>query len=134
MNEQNAVKNSTNPAVGIKDESAIRDFLLRRGVQAFQLQAAFIPLSTELAWPVTEAEFSKETRSERRTEDIRKKQWIQHMNRFTYSDNPHLLSWDEMKQIEFITFKKYLLFHPLEDFLEATKDYDLPYMNGESDE
>lgn len=103
-----AVKNSTNPAVGIKDESEARNYLLSRGIQSFQLQAAYLPLSTDKPLPITEAAFSEQTRSQRRSRHIRTTQWINHTLGI---DMAKLMAVDEFlkmtSQVIFITYEEY---------------------------
>lgn len=111
--------NLNQAVTGVSTEQEARALLLSAGITAMQNRAALVPLVTDAPLFETEAAFSERTKSERKTRDIRIKQWIQHINRFTYTDNPTLLSFDDMKQIEFITYKHYLLFVPMDDFLEA---------------
>lgn len=120
----------TKAVKGVSTEQEARALLLSAGITAIQSRAAFMPLITDAPLLETEPQFSGRTKSERKTRDIRIKQWIQHINRFTYTDNPTLLSFDDMKQIEFITYKHYLLFVPMDDFLEAIeKETDsLPWL------
>lgn len=113
------MNNLDKAVAGVNETEEAKALLLASGIAAFQNRAAFLPLQTSDSLPETETQFSERTRSQRKTQDIRTKQWIQHLNRFTATDNPILLSFDDMKQIEFITQKVYLLHEPMDIFLEA---------------
>lgn len=76
------------------------------GITAMQKQAGMIPSVVNTALPITEQAFSEQTRSQRKTFDIRTKQWIQATN--SHGEDIRILSYGELKEIEFITYKKYL--------------------------
>jgi len=94
--------------IKVDSEKEARELLQKSGISSFMKQAAYLPLSTDKPLPITEGQFSEQTRSQRRSRHIRTTQWINHTLGI---DITKLMAVDEFlkmtSQVIFITYEEY---------------------------